>query len=586
MRIRLLGFVLLLALLAITAFGQQKARPGPDVQDPAAPPGDASAPPSPRSAPPDPVPGSPSAALAAPSQAGAQRPAPPSQAQHLGAFAPALHFLDGARGWVVLREGAADTLWHTDDGGRTWDRLATLDFQVDQLVFVDGSRGWAAGRTPACEDRGAPECVLMVAGSSDGGRSWQRLWSRPARAGAWYPPVRATLSVLGPTIVAWFAQQDETALAISNDGGATWHEPAPPEPGTTFDAAAAAGSGRIAALTRRCRGWDDCPYAMYLRTNDGPWVRQAELSRVQHHGHGSISFADGQHGWLLLGGETGYCGSSGCRGPLFHTGDGGGTWQRLEWQEQYTGAEQGGPGFPQVIRFTTTRQGWMLVGSGASNGLGGIGVTRDGGATWVRHVPFGLRDYTALSAPDAQTAWALGRWPDAPDRPVLVHTASGGATWRPVPLPAPPFVPPAGLRTFGFHNTRGQTAWGAPDPARAAAWDLAQALRLLTDALATARGPATLLASPDALLSHALGLTPAGQGPGSNWVLAELTEPRLVEAGATSYWIRRLVLSLGRPPRLYIQAPGDERWLALETRALPEAWADWFAARWESLPPQ
>jgi photosystem II stability/assembly factor-like uncharacterized protein len=89
-------------------------------------------------------------------------PAPP------GVIAPAwLSFISPQEGWVsVQREGSSAfsfaDLFHTTDGGATWERLS-IPIAGD-LRFYDSDHGWVAG--------GAAGNQLFS--TSDGGRSWQQ----------------------------------------------------------------------------------------------------------------------------------------------------------------------------------------------------------------------------------------------------------------------------------------------------------------------------------------------------------------------------------------------------------------------------
>src|SRR5216110_31835 len=81
----------------------------------------------------------------------------------------AIQFVDRDEGWAAGDEGA---VWHTIDGGATWERQPTgVRASLRSLHFLNPYTGWAAGR----EDLpgGASAGVLLF--TRDGGLKWQRV---------------------------------------------------------------------------------------------------------------------------------------------------------------------------------------------------------------------------------------------------------------------------------------------------------------------------------------------------------------------------------------------------------------------------
>ncbi len=143
--------------------------------------------------------------------------------------------------------------------------------------------------------------------------------------------------------------------------------------------------------------------------------------------------------------------------------------------------------FPKPdVSFIDDRQGWFATGGVPETQCNGAGTvvwhTADGGDTWQRvasvdwqHQVLGGIGYgqckEGLSFVDAMHGF-LGAW-DPNHRPTIYATADGGFTWASSTLPDPPgFVTEAGgfaLRAGlvkGFGKTLLIPAWGMPDGAQ------------------------------------------------------------------------------------------------------------------------
>ena len=118
-------------------------------------------------------------------------------------------------------------------------------------------------------------------------------------------------------------------------------------------------------------------------------------------GSASLSFADDQHGWVMLRGVSS---SNFSVGSLLATSDGGLTWN-----------ERPAPPAGDPVVFVTAADGWMAGGPAHTD----MYVTRDGGRTWQA---------TAIHAGGA-FRYSLPRFADALLGSVLVQAdAAGGAT--------------------------------------------------------------------------------------------------------------------------------------------------------------
>src|SRR5438034_7305947 len=82
----------------------------------------------------------------------------------------AVQFVDAREGWAAGDEGV---VWHTIDGGRTWDRQPTgVRASLRSLHFLNAYVGWAAGREELPLGAGSAGVLLFT---RDGGERWQRV---------------------------------------------------------------------------------------------------------------------------------------------------------------------------------------------------------------------------------------------------------------------------------------------------------------------------------------------------------------------------------------------------------------------------
>lgn len=81
----------------------------------------------------------------------------------------AIQFVDRNEGWAAGDEGV---VWHTIDGGSTWERQPTgVRSSLRSLCFLDPYVGWAAGR----EELPGGGSVGVLLFTRDGGLKWQRV---------------------------------------------------------------------------------------------------------------------------------------------------------------------------------------------------------------------------------------------------------------------------------------------------------------------------------------------------------------------------------------------------------------------------
>jgi photosystem II stability/assembly factor-like uncharacterized protein/tetratricopeptide (TPR) repeat protein len=294
----------------------------------------------------------------------------------------AVWFVDRDEGWVAGDEGV---VWHTIDGGATWERQPTgVRASLRSLHFLNPYTGWAAGR----EDLpgGASAGVLLF--TRDGGLKWQRV---TLNALPGLHCVRFLDNKVG-FVAGDGSDAFPTGLFQTGDCGRTWH----PVPGP------------------RCPAWlaadftDEKNGALAGAWNRLAMLRQGRVVVVDEdtlggrnlrglHISGRRAAAVGQGGLVLLSDNTmenswgvadlglprevsaswdfhtvyrtgNHIWAAGRPGSaVLHSGDGG-----ASWEVQRTGQ----PLPLEAIHFADEKRGWA-VGE-----YGTILSTNDGGKTW------------------------------------------------------------------------------------------------------------------------------------------------------------------------------------------------------------
>jgi len=238
-----------------------------------------------------------------------------------------LSFVDAGHGWLRVTsrlpgQGAEDetgTLLGTTDGGRTWERLPDAP-TPGAVRFVDRRRGWQSWIDGLRETR-------------DGGRTWAAVPTPPPvpgrggrvefaglptifEDGTGFVPVLVYRGERGPLAGAGFAE--------TRDGGRTWGTPrlAPGTAGDSrFPILAVAGSGTLLALSgdqRTIAGSDD---------SGRTWTpRRTDLAGRGYTAVYGMTFADATSGWLLSAFLSGCSPDCDSQGAVLATRSGGRDW--------------------------------------------------------------------------------------------------------------------------------------------------------------------------------------------------------------------------------------------------------------------
>ena len=217
------------------------------------------------------------------------------QTSHEGSLSRVV-FVDEANGWVLLE--FPRSILHTSDGGRTWREQPALGGQIDtvRMAFVNANVVWAASKELA------PDTPIRVFVSEDGGDSWRPAGEIDDRDGCG----PQTLSA-GDANHAWVVSLDcrERVKPFINrtvNSGAYWERVPLGGIGEVrytrfFDAVQGVMVRAVCSETEIDRPCED----FLLRTTDGGVTWSTEPTGLQGGYFYSFLFMDPWHGWR---GET------------------------------------------------------------------------------------------------------------------------------------------------------------------------------------------------------------------------------------------------------------------------------------------
>ena len=139
------------------------------------------------------------------------------------------HFFDATHAWIQFPDmnkfPNGGTLYHTADGGNTWESFTT-PFSGGALHFFDEQNGWMMADLGV----GAGSMAISIFKTSDSGKTWERVYTNdPNIAGAGETlPLGGIKNVILPLDAnnAWVGgivyAPGEMYLFRSKDGGKTW----------------------------------------------------------------------------------------------------------------------------------------------------------------------------------------------------------------------------------------------------------------------------------------------------------------------------------------------------------------------------
>jgi photosystem II stability/assembly factor-like uncharacterized protein len=230
----------------------------------------------------------------------------------------AVQFLTPDVGWLADIEpsGPTETLYHTTDGGASWQPVAVLNQALPRLGVVEFEPGDAVGWLAGLQYYSGQLDV-----TADQGRDWQAAALPVSQAGS----VVGLPAIFGATLIEPVVDcsADITALRtyLSSDNGARWS--------LTSTANIAPGCQPVStAFPSETAGWAAALRSRRVvveRTTDhgGHWIA-VETPRLTTSYPPEIVAPDASHAWLLVPGV----GGAGTR--VYVTDDAGKTWQRID----------------------------------------------------------------------------------------------------------------------------------------------------------------------------------------------------------------------------------------------------------------
>lgn len=290
-----------------------------------------------------------------------------------------VYFTDSLNGVAVSWNfigGARADIYHTSDGGYSWNSNHSHGGGLFGVTFADKKNGFAVGDNPSCGCGG-------IYRSTDGGRSWSLNYSSSSAQPSLYSVEFAT-SKIG------FAGGDNSTLLRTTDGGASWIEL----------------SGKVSGIVRDIQ---------FVDANNGFLITATPPSSLQ--GERIYKTTDGGNTWarVSLGSNfmpeavhfvspmVGFAVGNLGRPMILKTTDGGAT-----WDVKYANLD--GQSILLAVQFITPYVGYA-AGGHVNWGQGDKGIilgTKDGGETWAEEETTLSDVIRAIHFPTQNHGFALG----------------------------------------------------------------------------------------------------------------------------------------------------------------------------------
>jgi photosystem II stability/assembly factor-like uncharacterized protein len=341
-------------------------------------------------------------------------PAPPTTTLPLG-HVGRLDAVQAIGGTGTVWAAGKGTILTTSDGGRTWARVWRGIQDLHQVDFVSASTGWVLG-----------DGILL--GTVDGGQHWREL-GQPRQG-----PLRRVhfasrtegWGVAGGTAQPGDGPQGATTLVHTTDGGRTWSAlaaPAPPQ-SVCFTAPNDGwlASGRSAwRSTDGGRGWGSRPsFTLPLPTDGLPSSAELQCARP---GAAWVQFQAGDH----AAGHSPYA--------LYASDDGGARWRGVLGEGGTLGSLlrlPAGPGsYPGPFSVIDPERAFLLSPSPAAESTGAVLISQGSRLRRLPDIPaatLATMSPLSVSFASATRGWVVGT--DAAGRAVILATADGGRSWQ------------------------------------------------------------------------------------------------------------------------------------------------------------
>ena len=311
-----------------------------------------------------------------------------------------IHFVDNTYGWIITYSTPNDSensgyIYHTTDGGKTWEEQFATKSALFSLHFVDKLTGWAVGDKRS----------LYV--TTESGKTWKFITDGSNQR---HKEEYGQPDYLGKEPLHTFTLYDvdfadnkhgwivgdlgvilHTTTGIKKDGSSVWkHQRGGPRFHNSAD-------GLLLGVdfVSKKLGWAVGENGTILHTRNGGVTWEAQSSPTH------LLFDV-----CIVGKDKGFV--VGDRGAILQTDDGGTKWQA---QDSRT-AECFG-----ATHFVSPQKGWAVAETGV------ILHTTNGGAVWQQQTSNTKQDLLAVFFIDEETGWCVGSAGE------IVHTSDGGKTW-------------------------------------------------------------------------------------------------------------------------------------------------------------
>ncbi len=280
---------------------------------------------------------------------------------------------DAAEAWVLMPEPQteinAGTLYHTQDGGETWDAVR-VPFGDGKLQFLDGAQGWMMANLGV----GVGSMGVAIFQTEDSGLTWQQVYTNDPNspnAGDSLPLGGLKNNLVAQNLhTAWIAgviyAPDTIYLYKTTNGGETWElQPLPAPPDITSFEAATDGpillSENDLILPVQILG-EITQTGIYFSKDGGQsWEFVTLLP-----GSGRVGFPSPSNGFFWSGED------------FYGSEDGGQTWSQIP--SNTTFSEE-----LILFDFVNANTGWSLTLD--EDGEKVLYKTADGGVNWVQLSP-------------------------------------------------------------------------------------------------------------------------------------------------------------------------------------------------------
>lgn len=331
---------------------------------------------------------------------------------------------------------------------------------VVMVTGCGGIGGIAAGIGAGASARSSPTASAGSAGSSSRTTLASQIGATRKRSGPiWLQSLQMTSTTTGWAL--YYSKNPNsssgafTLLARTTDGGRTWTDVTPAAALPLLARLYAEqvldpvnGEDAYLAVTGATEESNNAvnPTVVFATTDGGrTWTRSATLRAVSF--ASQVSFADPQHGFLMLGGNGGAMGED----PvwLYRTSDAGRHWALVAASPAETGAavaaQQGSGSIPTQcdkygLDFPTATTGWIASTCNVRV-ANGLLVSQDGGTSWSDQslpLPATICAGGACFVRGPQFVGGAGFVTVEPelDAPALLVTRDLGRTWKRITLPA------------------------------------------------------------------------------------------------------------------------------------------------------